>query len=101
MRKYWLASAEARQEIDLRDYAVIIKDAVHTYMPNATVQVEQNYYSVEPTPKQGDAVKIGRKICQSELGKNCILIAKLFYSREIEEDNNVGTKAKKPVGGHH
>ena len=52
MRKYWLASSEARQDIDLRGYAATIKDAVHTYMPDATVLVELNYYSVEPTPKQ-------------------------------------------------
>ena len=101
MRKYTLASRDAKEGVDLRDYQQIIEDAVHEVLPNATVQVEVDYYTVSPTPKQGDAVRIGRAICKSELKKYCVQIPKLFSSIEIEEEkDDGGTKEKRP-GGHH
>ena len=101
MRKYTLASKEAKEGIDLRDYRKIIEEAVHEVLPNATVQVQSDYYIVSPTPKQGDAVRIGRAICKSELKQYCVQIPKLFSSIELEEEkDDGGTKEKRP-GGHH
>lgn len=104
MRKYTLASSDARSGVDLRVYTDVIEGAVHNIMPAASVIVEQSCYYVDPTPTQGDAVRIGRQICRSELAQYCIQIPKLFSSVEIkpvvEEVTENGTK-QKLLGGHH
>ena len=101
MRKYTLASFDARGSVDLRTYAEIIENAVHEVMPHAVVQVEKDYYCVDPTPKQGDAIRIGRQICRSALCQYCVQIPKLFSSVEIkpviEKEKKDGTKIN---GGH-
>ena len=84
MRKYTLASSDARSSVDLRVYTEIIESAVHEFMPHAVVQVEKDYYCVDPTPKQGEAIRIGRQICKSGLCQYCVQIPKLFSSIEIE-----------------
>ena len=100
MRKYMLASKDAKDDVDLREYQQIIQDAVHEVLPHATVQVEATYYTVSPTPKQGDAVRIGRAICRSTLKKYCVQIPKLFSSIEVKEDITNETTQKR-TGGHH
>ena len=97
MRKYTLASHSAKSSVDLRDYETTITEAVHSVIPTATVRVEKDCYTVDPAPSQGDAVRIGRLICQSQLKQHCVMIPKLFSSIEIGGKNN-GTK--KHVGKH-
>lgn len=96
MRKYTLASSDARGSVDLRAYAATIEAAVHEVMPKATVIVEADCYCVEPTPTQGDAIRIGRMICRSALSQYCIQMPKLFSSIEVkpktEEEKKDGTK---------
>lgn len=96
MRKYTLASSDARESVDLRVYAATIEAAVHEVMPTAAVIVEADCYCVEPTLKQGDAIRVGRMICRSALSQYCIQIPKLFSSVEIkpttEEETKDGTK---------
>lgn len=101
MRKYTLASASDRSSVNLRDYEIVITEAVHAVMPAAIVRVEQDCYYVSPTPSQGDAIKIGRQICQSNLKHFCIQIPKLFSSIEMEEVASNGRNEKKRLGGHH
>lgn len=100
MRKYTLASADARATVDLRDYENVIADAVHEVLPLAEVVVERDCYYVSPTPKQGDAVRIGRLICRSALNKHCVKIPKLFSSIEVKGDDKDGNEEKR-VGGHY
>ena len=100
MRKYTLASKSAKGYVDLRDYEDVITAAVLAVMPNATVKVEEKCYYVSPTPKQGEAIKIGRQICQSELSRYCVQIPKLFTSIELEEANHGAKQHSKPLGGH-
>ena len=100
MRKYTLASLDARQTVDLRNYIEVIESAVHKFMPEATVRVEQDCYYVSPTPTQGTAVRIGRQICKSALNKHCIRIAKLFSSVEIEEEMNDRKSEQQRHGGY-
>lgn len=88
MRKYTLASVEDRETVDLRRYEAVIAEAVHAVLPNAVVTVEKNCYYVTPTPSQGEAIRIGRQICQSELKRYCVQIPKLFSSVELEEEAN-------------
>lgn len=93
MRKYTLAASGSKEKVDLRDYEAVIVEAVQAAMSGAIVTVEQDCYYVVPTPKPGDARKIGKQICKSGLGQYCILIPKLFTSIEItEEASNEGTE---------
>lgn len=101
MRKYTLASTSDRPNVDLQVYESVIIGAVHAVMPKAVVRVEQDCYYVSPTPSQGDAIKIGRQICQSQLKVYCVQIPKLFSSIELKEVADNGTSNKKCSGGHY
>ena len=100
MRKYTLASPESRLTVDLRDYQEIIESAVQEIMPAAKVIVESDCYYVSPSPKRGDAVKIGRAICKSNLNRHCIQLPKLFTSIPVKEDKHEEQQPKH-LGGHH
>ena len=95
MRKYTLASKDARSNVDLREYQSVIQKAVKEIMPAASVTVEKDCYYVSPTPKQGDAVRIGRLICKSALSRQCVFIAKLFSSIEVETKEKSVNEARK------
>lgn len=60
MRRYALASISARDEVDLRDYQSLIQKTVHEFLPTAKVVVAQDYYTVDPEPDRGNAIRIGR-----------------------------------------
>ncbi len=100
MRRYTLASPESRATVDLRNYRAIIESAVHEIMPTAKVIVESDCYYVSPAPKRGDAVKIGRAICKSNLNRHCIQLPKLFTSIPVKEVKHEEHQPKHP-GGHH
>ena len=99
MRQYTLASPD-REDVDLRAYKDDIIDAVHTYMPEAMVRVDKDRYYVDPTPSRGDAIRIGKKICESDLKIYCIRIPKLFTSTEIGGPNRAQKPSKTHAGGH-
>ena len=102
MRKYTLASTDAKTSVDLREYKDVIKNAVEEVMTkekNLKVIVTKEYYTVSPTPKKGEAIRIGRIICKSSLSKHCIQIPKLFLSIEVKEINNEEGYEHK-MGGH-
>ena len=105
MRKYRLASGKARRTVDLRDYTATIEEAVREAIPTATVEVYETYYTVSPTPTKSQAIKIGRRICQSALAQHCVMIPKLFTSIEItdktKEESKDGTNQQERIGGHH
>ena len=102
MRKYTLASPDARVSVDLREYDDVIIAAVMDVMnvEDVEVVVRQDCYYVSPTPGKGDAIRIGRLICKSALGNYCVKIPKLFLSVEMEEENNDNSKQQQ-YGGHH
>ena len=84
MRKYYLASADDRNDVDLRRFQDEIAAAVHKHMPNAQVVVEEKYYTVHPTPDRGNAIRIGRQLSKcAVMGRYCIKISKLFCSEEM------------------
>ena len=85
MRRYYLASPDAKQNVDLRDFEDVIVAAVMEVMKGVegvSVVVCEQYYEVSPSPKRNHAVAIGRKICKSGLSQHCVQIPKLFLSRE-------------------
>lgn len=100
MRKYSLANIEKRGVIDLRDYADVIVSAVTEFAPGSTVAVHSNHYTVKEPLTQSQSVRIGRRICESELGKHCIqlTLSKLFIGKEVVHED--GRKSKQ-IGGHH
>lgn len=102
MRKYTLASPDARVSVDLREYDDVIIAAVMDVMNDEDVEVvvRQDCYYVSPTPSKGDAIRIGRLICKSALGNHCVKIPKLFSSIEVEEEPNDETEQQKQHGGH-
>ena len=101
MRKYTLASPNARVFVDLREYSDVIVAAVVDVMgDDAEVMVRKDCYYVSPTPDRGDAIRIGRLICKSDLGRHCVQIPKLFSSIEVEEEPNDEAEQQKRDGGH-
>jgi hypothetical protein len=93
-----LADGFKRGKVDLRDYKDIIVAAVQEFAPGNKVVVTSDYYIVENQLSQSQAVKIGRKICESDLKYHCVKLSKLFNSKEVSDGNN---KKQKQNGGHN
>ena len=87
-----------RGMVDLRDYSDIITAAVQEFAPGSTVVVCQDYYTVLEPLTQSQAVKIGRRICESNLSQYCIKLSKLFNSKEV---TNEKAKQSQRPGGHY
>lgn len=102
MRKYTLASSAYRGVVDLRDYEDIIVSAVLEFAPGSTVNVYMDYYTVTEALTQSQTVRIGRRICESNLGQYCVklTLSRLFYSTLVKETTDEGNKQKQ-AGGHH
>ena len=98
MRKYSLANGLKRSVVDLRDYEDVIVGAVLEFAPGSTVIVCKDCYIVKEQLTQSQAVKIGRKICESDLSQHCIKLSKLFNSKEVTDNDN---SKQKQTGGHH
>ena len=98
MRTYSLANGSMRGSVDLREYSDIITTAVQEFAPGSTVVVHKNHYTVLEPLTQGQAVKIGRRICESNLSQYCIKLSKLFNSKEV---TNEEPKQSKRPGGYH
>ena len=103
MRKYTLANIEQRSQVDLRNYKDIIVAAVQEFAPGSTVAVAKDHYTVNEPLTHSQAVRIGRRICESELGHYCIGIqlSKLFNSTIIQEAKDENRNKQKQTGGHH
>ena len=98
MRKYSLADGNKRSSVDLRDYGDIIRAAIEEFAPGSTVIVNKDHYIVNEPLSQSQAVKIGRKICESDLSQHCIKLSKLFNSKEVTDNDN---SKQKQTCRHH
>lgn len=101
MRKYMLADGSKRGIVDLRDFTDVITAAVQEYAPGSTVAVFKDYYLVNEQLSQSQAVKIGRKICESDLKYHCVKLSKLFNSKLVKENANDSRKEQQQNGGHY
>lgn len=99
MRKYTLANARYRGVVDLRDYTEVITNAVLEFAPTATVVVNKDHYTVSESLTQSQAVRIGRRICESDLSRHCVKMSKLFNSVVVKERAN--DDRNKQTGGHY
>lgn len=88
MRKYSLANGSMRGSVDLRDYSDVITAAVQEFAPGSTVVVCKDCYTVLEPLTQSQAVKIGRRICESDLSQYCIKLSKLFNSKEVTNEES-------------
>jgi len=101
LRKYTLANGQRRAVVDLRDYEDVIISAVLEFAPNAIVTVCKDYYTVDRKLTQSQAVRIGRRICESELSRHCVKLSKLFNSTLIKEVTDDNRNEQKQNGGHY
>ena len=101
MRKYSLADGTKRSVVDLRDYEDIIKAAIEAFAPGIAVEVHQDYYAVFGQLSQSQAIRIGRRICESDLSQHCIKLSKLFNSKLIKENANDNREEQKRLCRHH
>ena len=101
MRRYSLASPDARSNIDLQFFSNFIEETVHEFMPDALVNVYRDYYTVSPSPSKGDAIRIGRRLSKNQsLGQYCIKISKLFNGESVVTEKEVLYGNQKYNGGH-
>ena len=101
MRRYYLASQDSKQKVDLRDYEDVIVAAVMDVMKDVSVAVYERYYEVSVSPSRSKAVAIGRKICKSGLSQYCVQIPKLFFSIEVlSKEEKINGEKKNSLGGH-
>ena len=101
MRKYMLADGTKRGVVDLRNFTDVITAAVEEFAPGTTVTVFKDYYLVNEPLSHSQAVKIGRKICESDLSQHCIKLSKLFNSTLVKEKTDDNRDKQKQTGGHH
>ena len=101
MRKYTLADSSKRSIVDLRDYEDVIKAAVEEFAPGTTVTVCKDHYIVNEPLSQSQAVKIGRKICESDLKYHCVRLSKLFNSKLVKENTNENRTKQKQAGRYN
>ena len=100
MRKYVLANGLKRGVVDLRDSKDVIISAVTEFAPGSTVTVHSDHYTLKEPLTQSQSVRIGRRICESELGKHCIqlTLSKLFIGKEVVNEKR--SKSKQNAGHH-
>ena len=77
--------------------------AVQEFAPGSTVSVMKDHYTVKEQLSHSQVVRVGRRICESELGKYCISIkqSKLFNSTIIQEAKDENRNKQQQTGGHH
>lgn len=101
MRKYTLADGQKRSSVDLRDYEDVISAAIEEFAPGTTVTIYKDHYRVSEQLTHSQAVKIGRRICESDLSQHCIKLSKLFNSRIVKEKTDDNRSKQKQAGRHH
>lgn len=83
MRSYQLADAEHREKVDLTKYEKIIVKIITDEVPEAEVIVEENQYFVTPDLTRGQAIRIGKAIASSDIGKYTMFRPSLFVGKKV------------------
>ena len=95
-RKYRLADSTNRKDVDLTKYEEQIMEAIHKERPDVKVTVNQDSYTLDRELKRGEAIRIGRALAKTELGKFCANRYVLFFGQTVEEgEENHGGNGKK------
>ena len=77
-RTYVLAQKEARRVINLKNYADLITNIVHSVIPNVLVTFTENSYTVHGICR-GEAIRIGKLLSQ-HFSDAALLKAVIFIS---------------------
>lgn len=85
MTVYQLANPEYRNNVDLTKYKKLIEKLVTDEVPDAMVIVKETQYYVSPDLTRGQAIRIGRAIASSEIGKYTMSRPSLFVGKKISE----------------
>lgn len=72
INRYYLVKSYARENTDLRDYDQGIVQAWKYVNPSLIVRVYSNYYEVIGEISKGDAIRAGRIIAKSSLGRHAV-----------------------------
>lgn len=72
INRYYLVKPYARENTDLRDYDQGIVQAWKYVNPSLIVRVYSNYYEVIGEISKGDAIRAGRIIAKSSLGRHAV-----------------------------
>ena len=95
-REYKLADSTNRKDVDLTKYEKQIIEAIHKERPDVKVTVNQDCYTLDRELKRGEAIRIGRTLAKTELGKYCANRYVLFFGQTIEKgEKNHGGNGKK------
>lgn len=92
MRIYELANTELRGEVNLLDYKDIIEQVISEEAPTVKVTIEPDRYILDSDITKGQAIRIGRKIARSKLGKYCLLRSILFVGHSLPKSNKRSDK---------
>lgn len=83
MRVYELANTELRGSVNLINYEEIIKQIIKDIAPQVKVTVEPDRYILDREISKGQAIRIGRKIAKSRLGRYCLQRSILFVGHTM------------------
>ena len=72
IKRYYLVKPYARKNIDLRGYEKVIVPAWKYVNPSVIVRVYSSYYVVIGEISKGDAIRAGRIIAKSSLGRYAV-----------------------------
>ena len=95
-RRYQLADTNNRNDVDLTEYADLIESVIQKECPDVKVSIEEKSYTVNKALTRGEAIRIGRALAKTELGKYCANRYVLFFGQTIEKgEENHGGNGKK------
>lgn len=95
-RKYRLADTNNRNDVDLTEYADLIESVIQEECPDVKVSIEEKSYTVNKELTKGEAIRIGRALAKTELGKYCANRYVLFFGQTVEKgEENHGGNGKK------
>ena len=92
MREYKLADTDYRLTVDLRGYEDEIKEIVKEYAPDVEVSVFEDKYVLNKQIEPGQAIRIGKALAKSALGKYSLLRPILFVGQDTIKTKNKGGK---------
>ena len=72
IKRYYLVKPYARENTNLRGYEKVIVQAWKYVNPSLIVRVYSNYYEVIGDISKGDAIRAGRIIAKSSLGRYAV-----------------------------
>lgn len=88
MRKYYLASTEHRNTVNLLQYKnIILETAKEILGSDIKVSVHKDYYMIPCDIPRGAIIKFGRALCKTPISIYCVDRPVLFKGEYLMEKN--------------